>query len=86
MAVLDRLLRCTGFDWDEGNAPKIWEEHEVSPMECEQVFFNLPLVAGQDEPEREAARQVRGCEDAEHGGEVRHGGEDTRLSRQPRRS
>ena len=49
MAVTDRLLRCTGFDWDEANAPKIWEKHDVSPMECEQVFFNLPLVAGHDE-------------------------------------
>lgn len=49
MSVIDRLLRCTGFDWDEANAPKIWKKHEVSPMECEQVFFNLPLVAGHDE-------------------------------------
>jgi hypothetical protein len=43
------LLRCTGFDWDDSNAPKIWKKHQVSPMECEQVFFNLPLVAGHDE-------------------------------------
>jgi len=49
MAVTDRLLDCTGFDWDEANVPKIWEKHEVSPMECEQIFFNLPLVAGRDE-------------------------------------
>ena len=48
MAV-ERLLRCTGFDWDSSNAPKIWDKHSVSPMECEQVFFNLPLVAGEDE-------------------------------------
>jgi len=48
MAV-ERLLRCTGFDWDESNAPKIWARHAISPMECEQVFFNLPLVAGEDE-------------------------------------
>ena len=49
MVPIDRLLRCTGFDRDDANAPKIWEKHEVSPMECEQVFFNLPLVAGHDE-------------------------------------
>jgi uncharacterized DUF497 family protein len=48
MATED-LLRCTGFDWDEANAPKIWKKHGVSPLECEQVFFNLPLVAGDDE-------------------------------------
>jgi len=45
MAIVDRLLRCTGFHWDEANAPKIWKKHEISAMECEQVFFNLPLVA-----------------------------------------
>ncbi|TDJ75302.1 MAG: BrnT family toxin [Planctomycetota bacterium] len=49
VAATDRLLRCTGFDWDEANAPKIWKKHKVSPMECEQVFFNLPLIAGHDE-------------------------------------
>ena len=49
MAVVDRLLRCTGFEWDEGNAPKIWNKHQVSPAECEEVFFNLPLVARPDE-------------------------------------
>ena len=47
--MTDRLLRCTGFAWDEAEASKIWEKHEVSPMDCEQVFFNLPLVAGHDE-------------------------------------
>lgn len=54
VAVIDRLLRCTGFDWDEANAPKIWVKHEVPPMECEQVFFNLPLVAGHDEEHSDA--------------------------------
>jgi hypothetical protein len=43
MTVEDELLRCTGFDWDDANAPKIWGKHRVSPMECEQVFFNVPL-------------------------------------------
>lgn len=52
--AIDRLLQCTGFDWDEANAPKIWVKHEVSPMECEQVFFNLPLVAGHDERHSDA--------------------------------
>jgi len=47
--MIDRLLQCTGFDWDEANGLKAWERHRVSAMECEQVFFNLPLVAGHDE-------------------------------------
>jgi uncharacterized protein len=42
---LEELSRCEGFDWDVANAPKIWERHEVSPGEAEQVFFNHPLTA-----------------------------------------
>jgi uncharacterized DUF497 family protein len=36
------------FDWDEGNAEKNWLRHRVSPAECEQVFFNRPLVVAED--------------------------------------
>ena len=39
----------TGFDWDEGNLLKNWERHRVSAAECEQVFFNQPLVAAPDQ-------------------------------------
>ena len=49
MSVIESLLMCTGFDWDEATGPKIWAKHEVSPVECEQVFFNLPVVAEHDE-------------------------------------
>ncbi len=41
---LDRIARCTGFDWDEGNAPKIQARHPVTPGECEQIFFHEPLL------------------------------------------
>lgn len=37
------LAKITGFDWDEGNARKN-EKHGVSSAECEQVFFNAPLL------------------------------------------
>jgi uncharacterized DUF497 family protein len=47
--LLDRLRQCTGFDWDEGNAEKNWGKHRVSDGECEQIFFNHPLVAIQDD-------------------------------------
>ena len=43
-----RLQRCQGFEWDEGNAEKNWEKHKVTRGECEQVFFDRPLVAGED--------------------------------------
>jgi len=47
--IIDRLLACTGFDWDEGNLFKNWEKHGVTAAECEQVFFNRPLLARPDE-------------------------------------
>lgn len=37
------LAKITGFDWDKGNARKN-EKHGVSSAECEQVFFNAPLL------------------------------------------
>jgi len=37
------------FDWDEGNAGKIWLRHRVSAAECEQTFFNRPLVVALDD-------------------------------------
>jgi uncharacterized protein len=46
--IFERLAQCTGFDWDSGNAPKLWERHQVMPGECEQVFFGEPLVIAPD--------------------------------------
>ena len=37
------------FDWDGGNAEKNWKRHRVSQSECEQVFFNRPLVVADDD-------------------------------------
>ena len=45
MNSVDQLRRCTGFEWDEGNSGKNWKRHRVSDGECEQVFFNAPLIA-----------------------------------------
>ena len=44
-----RIAECEGFDWDAGNIIKLWEKHKVSATECEQIFFNEPLVAAPDE-------------------------------------
>jgi uncharacterized protein len=38
-----------GFDWDASNRDKNWEKHQVSNGECEEVFFNLPLLLQPDE-------------------------------------
>lgn len=48
MDIFDVLFKCTGFEWDEHNAEKIWHKHGVSPSECEQIFFNRPLVVADD--------------------------------------
>src|SRR5687768_4398644 len=43
------LARCTGFEWDEGNVPKVRARHNVVPGECEQAFFREPLLVVLDE-------------------------------------
>jgi uncharacterized DUF497 family protein len=45
----DVLAGLAGFEWDEDNLTKNWEKHQVSALECEQVFFNRPLIALPDE-------------------------------------
>ena len=44
----ETLNRCIGFDWDKGNIHKNWLKHQVSLAECEQLFFNRPLVIQDD--------------------------------------
>lgn len=49
MDVYELIARCSGFDWDGGNLPKIWERHHVIPNECQQVFLNRPLFGAPNE-------------------------------------
>jgi uncharacterized DUF497 family protein len=49
MNLAHLINECKGFDWDEGNILKNWEKHGVSASECEQIFFNFPLIASPDE-------------------------------------
>ena len=46
---MDIFSRVEGFDWDKGNIRKSWDKHKVSPVECEEIFFNAPLVVKDDE-------------------------------------
>ncbi|MEK7250373.1 MAG: BrnT family toxin [Bacteroidota bacterium] len=32
------------FEWDSGNRDKNWRRHRVKWSECEEVFFNMPLL------------------------------------------
>jgi len=42
------LSQLVGFEWDENNREKNWEKHGVLASECEEVFFNLPLLLQPD--------------------------------------
>ena len=47
--IFERLARCTSFDWDDGNSPKIQGRHGVVRGECEQIFLGEPLLVVGDE-------------------------------------
>lgn len=51
------LRQCEGFDWDDGNINKNWIKHKVSPAECEQMFFNRPLVIQDDQKHSEVEKR-----------------------------
>jgi uncharacterized DUF497 family protein len=42
------LSSCTSFEWDEHNYDKNWYKHRVTASECEEIFFNVPLVVKDD--------------------------------------
>jgi uncharacterized protein len=55
---MDELLdSCKGFQWDAGNLEKNWVKHKVSQNECEQVFFNLPIIVKDDTKHSAAERR-----------------------------
>lgn len=49
MGAVEELPECVGFQWDEGNAGKNLRKHDVSDGESEEIFFNDPLVVGEDD-------------------------------------
>lgn len=49
---------CVGFDWDLANQEKNWKRHQVSRVECEQVFFNIPLLLFKDEKHSLSERRL----------------------------
>lgn len=46
--MIELLERCESFQWDKGNSRKNWLRHQVTDAECEQVFFNKPLIVADD--------------------------------------
>ena len=45
MLDLDLIV---GFQWDQGNAEKSDQKHDVLPSESEEIFFNDPLLLNHD--------------------------------------
>ena len=66
MDDIEKLSQCTGFDWNQGNIEKNWLKHKVSPVECEQVFFNQPFIILDDLRHSTSEKRfaVFGCTDA----------------------
>ena len=60
-------MQLDGFDWDSGNIEKNWIRHRVSAAECEQIFFNQPLIIIDDDKHsrREKRWHAFGRTDAE---------------------
>ena len=50
-------MKIEGFEWDEGNKKKNWERHQVTVRECEEAFFNKPLVVLKDE--KHSQKEIR---------------------------
>jgi uncharacterized DUF497 family protein len=46
--VETEFAKFVGFQWDEGNSNKNLLKHHVEDWECEQVFFNEPLLVLDD--------------------------------------
>jgi uncharacterized DUF497 family protein len=67
MSTYDDLEKCTGFDWDDGNQSKNWERHNVTDTECEEIFFNDPLVAGADPKRSKRERRYYALGRTDHG-------------------
>ncbi|MBI1745620.1 MAG: BrnT family toxin [Acidobacteria bacterium] len=44
----NQVLECIGFQWDAGKVEKNWIRHQVSRAECEELFFNKPLIVAPD--------------------------------------
>jgi len=63
---MGKLDNIAGFEWDAGNIDKNWVKHGVSNAECEEVFFNTPLLIRPDSShsQEEARNAALGRTDA----------------------
>jgi uncharacterized DUF497 family protein len=60
MMIIYRMMDVQGvdgFEWDENNSEKIWIKHHVYGDECEELFFNLPLIIARDRKHSQAEKR-----------------------------
>ena len=68
MGWLERLVEgCEGFQWDAANSEKIWKRHRVALTECEELFFNRPIIFGEDEEHSDAEKRMYGLGQSDAG-------------------
>lgn len=46
--IENEFSEFSGFEWDNGNIDKNLGKHNVENWECEQIFFNEPLIVLED--------------------------------------
>ncbi len=46
---MKKLNDLIGFEWDRNNIDKNYKKHKVFWTECEEVFFNEPIIVNDDE-------------------------------------
>jgi len=46
--MIKEFEKIAGFQWDKGNINKNLIRHKVENWECEQIFFNNPLLLLED--------------------------------------
>lgn len=58
MATMKDPLDFHGFQWDDGNSCKNLVKHDVSDGECEEIFFNAPIIFTEDVKHSELEHRV----------------------------
>ena len=56
---MTKIFQFTTFDWNKGNLDKNWKKHNVSNSECEEVFFNEPLLISEDEKHSQKEKRLQ---------------------------
>ena len=70
MADTATVPEFEGFDWSGGNAEKNWERHQVTPLEAEQVFFNVPFLVGPDQAHSQREKRLYALGQTDEGREL----------------